>query len=43
MNERVLQAALERDRPGIADELVLDTLVTVWMRAIYGTDSPAPA
>lgn len=40
MNERVFHAALEGESPSIADEAILDTLVEVWLRAIYGTSSP---
>jgi AcrR family transcriptional regulator len=36
MNERVLFATLSDDAPAIPDEAVLETLVEVWMRAIYG-------
>ena len=46
MNERVLQATLERDEPAIGEGDVLDTLVELWMRAIYaapGSSVPAPA
>ena len=36
MNERVFQATLSGEGPAMSDETVLDTLVEVWMRAIYG-------
>ena len=41
MNERVLQATLEHDQPAIGEDHVLDALVEVWLRAIYGS-APAP-
>jgi TetR/AcrR family transcriptional regulator, ethionamide resistance regulator len=40
MNERVLHATFEGDTPAIGEEAMLDTLVAVWLRAIYGTTSP---
>jgi len=40
MNERVLQATFEDDAPAIAEDGILDTLVEVWLRAIYGTTTP---
>jgi AcrR family transcriptional regulator len=40
MNERVLHASFEGEAPAIAQEAMLDTLVAVWLRAIYETDSP---
>jgi TetR/AcrR family transcriptional regulator, ethionamide resistance regulator len=36
MNERVFQATLSGEGPAMSDESVLDSLVEVWMRAIYG-------
>jgi AcrR family transcriptional regulator len=39
MNERVLFATLSGEEPAIAGDAALDTLVEVWMRAIYG-ESP---
>ena len=35
MNERVFHAALARDSPAVGDQTILDTLVEVWLRAIY--------
>lgn len=43
MNERVLQASFEDDAPAIAEDGILDTLVEVWLRAIYGTTAPPRA
>jgi AcrR family transcriptional regulator len=40
MNERVLQATLEQDSPALEETKILDTLVDVWLRAIYGTTEP---
>jgi AcrR family transcriptional regulator len=42
MNERVFHAALEDESPAIGHETILDTLVEVWLRAIYATDAPRP-
>jgi AcrR family transcriptional regulator len=42
MNERVLRATFEEDSPAIGEEALLDTLVEVWLRSIYGTTTPAP-
>lgn len=36
MNERVIQATLSGEGPSIADERLLESLLEVWMRAIYG-------
>lgn len=36
MNEQVLLATFARHAPAIDEERVIDTLVAVWMRAIYG-------
>ncbi|NEK58672.1 TetR/AcrR family transcriptional regulator [Geodermatophilus sabuli] len=41
MNERVLQVTLAGQVPGIAEEGLVDVLLTVWLRAVYGTDEPA--
>jgi AcrR family transcriptional regulator len=42
MNERVLHAKFEGQEPAIDEDGVLDTLVQVWLRAIYRTDAPQP-
>jgi TetR/AcrR family transcriptional regulator, ethionamide resistance regulator len=42
MNERVLHAAFEGDSPAVAEETILDTLVEIWLRAIYCTSTPPP-
>ena len=42
MNERVLHATLEGEEPAIGEDAVLDSLVEVWLRAIYRTDEPQP-
>ncbi|HMD57587.1 MAG TPA: TetR/AcrR family transcriptional regulator [Solirubrobacteraceae bacterium] len=39
MNERVFQATLSSEVPAISDAAVIDTLVEVWMRAIYGNSA----
>ena len=41
MNERVFRATLEGDSPAIGEGTILDTLVDVWLRCIYGTTTPA--
>jgi AcrR family transcriptional regulator len=38
MNERVLTAAFTDETPAIPLDRTLDTLTTVWVRSIYGTD-----
>jgi AcrR family transcriptional regulator len=40
MNERVLTAAFTADSPSISQPRAVDTLSTIWLRSIYGTDSP---
>ena len=40
MNERVQFASFSGEKPAIADADVLDVLVDVWLRAIYGTAAP---
>jgi TetR/AcrR family transcriptional regulator, ethionamide resistance regulator len=39
MNERVLYATFAGDAPAIAADDVLDVLVEVWLKAVYGTVS----
>jgi TetR/AcrR family transcriptional regulator, ethionamide resistance regulator len=36
-NERVLYATFSGDGPGLAETTVVDVLLEVWLRAIYGT------
>jgi TetR/AcrR family transcriptional regulator, ethionamide resistance regulator len=43
MNERVQYATFADESPSLADERVLDVLVEIWLRAIYGTADPAPS
>lgn len=40
MNERVQYASFAAESPSLADERVLDVLVDIWLRAIYGTAEP---
>jgi AcrR family transcriptional regulator len=40
MNERVLQATLAGESPAVEEANVIDTLVTVWLAAIYGSSGP---
>jgi TetR/AcrR family transcriptional regulator, ethionamide resistance regulator len=41
MNERVLYATFAEDPPALAEENVIDVLLSVWLSAIYGTAAPA--
>ncbi|HEX5225086.1 MAG TPA: TetR/AcrR family transcriptional regulator [Solirubrobacteraceae bacterium] len=43
MNERAFHATLAGEPPAIEDGAVDDTLVEVWLRAIYGTTEPPSA
>ncbi|HXY44099.1 MAG TPA: TetR/AcrR family transcriptional regulator [Acidimicrobiales bacterium] len=40
MNERVLEASFDGDTPALDDAAVIDTLVEVWLRAIYAAVTP---
>jgi AcrR family transcriptional regulator len=40
MNERVQYATFAGESPSLEDERVLDVLVDIWLRAIYGTPDP---
>jgi AcrR family transcriptional regulator len=40
MNERVQYASFAGDSPSLADDRVIDVLVDIWLRAIYGTAEP---
>ena len=41
MNERVQYATFAAESPSLEDDRVLDVLVDVWLRAIYGTAEPS--
>jgi AcrR family transcriptional regulator len=41
MNERVQYASFAAESPSLADERVIDVLVDVWLRAIYGSPEPS--
>jgi AcrR family transcriptional regulator len=41
MNERVMHAAVARSVPGVAEDDVVQTLVAIWISAIYGANAPA--
>jgi AcrR family transcriptional regulator len=41
MNERVLHATFADQAPMVADEHVIDVLVSVWLAAIYGGAAPS--
>jgi hypothetical protein len=40
MNERVQYASFAGEQPALADEHVIDVLVDVWLRTIYGSAEP---
>ena len=39
MNERVIQVSVSGHGPGLAEDDLLDVLLTVWLRTIYGSDA----
>ncbi|RBY90759.1 TetR/AcrR family transcriptional regulator [Blastococcus sp. TF02A-26] len=39
MNERVIQVSVSGHGPGLAADDLLDVLLTVWLRTIYGSDA----
>jgi AcrR family transcriptional regulator len=41
MNERVQYATFADESPSLEDSRVLDVLVDIWLRAIYGTPEPS--
>jgi TetR/AcrR family transcriptional regulator, ethionamide resistance regulator len=41
MNDRAFHEASLRRASAAADRTLVDTLTTVWLRAVYGTDTPA--
>lgn len=41
MNERVQYASFAGEEPSLPDERVIDVLVDIWVRAIYGDAAPA--
>jgi len=41
MNERVQYASFADEEPSLEQDRVLDVLVEIWLRAIYGTAEPA--
>jgi AcrR family transcriptional regulator len=41
MNERVLYATFAEDPPAVAEENVMDVLLSVWLSAIYGVEPPS--
>jgi len=43
MNERVLYATFAKDGPAVAEDDVVDVLLTVWLNAIYQTTTPPAA
>lgn len=43
MNERVQYATFAGETPAVAEERVIDVLLEIWLRAIYGTPDPRPS
>jgi hypothetical protein len=41
MNERVLHASFAGDGPTVGADAIVDTLLEVWLRGIYGADAPS--
>jgi AcrR family transcriptional regulator len=41
MNERVLHGTLIDESPALPEDRVLDVIVEIWLRAIYGTAEPS--
>jgi hypothetical protein len=41
MNERVQYASFADEEPSLEQDRVLDVLVEIWLRAIYGTAEPS--
>jgi AcrR family transcriptional regulator len=41
MNERILYANFAGEKPSLADDKVIDVLVEIWLRTIYGTAEPS--
>jgi AcrR family transcriptional regulator len=42
MNERVQYASFTGESPSLEEDRVIDVLVDIWLRAIYGTAEPKP-
>ncbi|WP_409330741.1 TetR/AcrR family transcriptional regulator [Trujillonella humicola] len=38
MNERVIQTSIAGQQPALAEDTLLEVLLTVWLRTIYGAD-----
>lgn len=43
MNERVLYATFAEDPPAVAEQNVMDVLLSIWLSAIYGAEAPSVA
>ena len=43
MNERVIHVSATGQEPALAEDDLLDVLLTVWLRTVYGGDGPAPS
>jgi hypothetical protein len=41
MNERVQYGSFAGEAPALPDERVIDVLVEIWLRAIYGSAAPS--
>jgi TetR/AcrR family transcriptional regulator, ethionamide resistance regulator len=40
MNERVIQGTLAGQQPAVGEDDLIDVLLAVWLRTIYGTEEP---
>ena len=40
MNERVIHVTYAGQTPALAEDDLIDVLLTVWLRTVYGTDTP---
>jgi hypothetical protein len=43
MNERAMYATFAGDATAVAEDDVVDVLLEVWLRAIYGPAAPGPS
>ncbi|WP_369258786.1 TetR/AcrR family transcriptional regulator [Geodermatophilus amargosae] len=43
MNERVIHVTYAGQTPALAEDDLIDVLLTVWLRTVYGTDTPGTA
>jgi TetR/AcrR family transcriptional regulator, ethionamide resistance regulator len=43
MNERVIHVTYAGQTPALSPDDLVDVLLTVWLRTVYGTDTPGAA